>query len=250
MSIFKKILLSISLISSVIFLPNSFSAETVLITGANRGIGLALAEQFQEAGYNVIGTARKPTKAKKLSALGVRLEQLDIADPTSVSALAERLDGAVIDILVNNAGIGGHSTDAFSDLDIEKLHKVFNVNSFGPLRVTQALLPNLDASKNKRVASISSKMGSIELNTWGCCFGYRGSKAALNSFNKVLSMEFGKQGFVFVVLHPGFVKTDMTRGRGNLTTKESSSGLFKVISELKAEDNGKFYDYQGKPLPW
>jgi len=250
MSILKIMLLSVSIISSVIFVPSSFSAETVLITGANRGIGLALAQQFQEAGYNVIGTARKPNKAKNLSALGVRLEQLDVSDPTSVTALAERLDGVVIDILINNAGIGGHSTDAFSDLDIEKLDKVYNVNSLGPLRVTQALLPNLAVSKGKRVASISSKMGSIELNTWGCCFGYRGSKTALNSFNKILSMEFGKRGFVFVVLHPGYVKTDMTRGRGNITTSESSSGLFKVISELNAEDNGKFYDYQGKSLPW
>jgi len=121
MSILKIMLLSVSIISSVIFVPSSFSAETVLITGANRGIGLALAQQFQEAGYNVIGTARKPNKAKNLSALGVRLEQLDVSDPTSVTALAERLDGVVIDILINNAGIGGHSTDAFSDLDIEKL---------------------------------------------------------------------------------------------------------------------------------
>jgi len=250
MSILKRMLLSLSLISSVTIVPGSFAAETVLITGANRGIGLALAQQFEQAGYDVIGTARKPNKAKKLRALGVRLEQLDVADPNSVSALAKRLEGEVIDILVNNAGIGGHSTDTFAELNIEKLDKVYNINSLGPLRVTQALLPNLGASKHKRVANISSRMGSIELNTWGCCFGYRGSKAALNSFNKTLSMEFAGQGFVFVVLHPGYVKTDMTKGRGNITTSESAGGLFKVISQLKPEDNGKFYDFKGKAMPW
>jgi len=250
MSIFKRMLLSLSFISSVIIVPNSFSAETVLITGANRGIGLALAQQFEQAGYDVIGTARKPNKAKKLKALGVRLEQLDVADPNSVSALAKRLEGVVIDILINNAGIGGHSTDTFAELDIEKLDKVYNINSLGPLRVTQALLPNLGASNHKRVANVSSRMGSIELNTWGCCFGYRGSKAALNSFNKSLSMELGEEGFVFVVLHPGYVKTDMTKGRGNITASESAGGLFKVISQLKAEDNGKFYDFKGKAMPW
>jgi len=116
--------------------------------------------------------------------------------------------------------------------------------------VTQALLPNLDASEGKQVANISSMMGSMELNTWGCCLGYRGSKAALNSFNKTLSMELGKREFVFVVLHPGYVKTDMNKGGGNITTGESAAGLFKVISQLKAEDNGKFYDYQGKAMPW
>jgi len=250
MSTLKRILLSLSLISTVTFSLNGFSAETVLITGANRGIGLALAQQFEQAGYDVIGTARKPDKAKQLIALGVRLEQLDVGDPNSVSAMAKRLEGLEIDILINNAGIAGHSTDAFAELDIEKLDTVYNINSLGPLRVTQALLPNLDASEGKQVANISSMMGSMELNTWGCCLGYRGSKAALNSFNKTLSMELGKREFVFVVLHPGYVKTDMNKGSGNITTSESAAGLFKVISQLKAEDNGKFYDYQGKAMPW
>ncbi len=240
-------------ISTLAIIPSSFAADTagtVLITGANRGIGLALAKQFHQSGYDVIATARKPAKAVDLKALGVRIEQLDVTDSSSVNALAKRLDGKAVDILINNAGIFGHNTNTFSDLDIDQLDTVYNVNSLGPLRVTQALLPNLIKSKQKRVANISSMMGSMELNTWGCCIGYRGSKAALNSFNKTLSMEFGKQGLVFVVLHPGYVQTDINKGKGDITASESASGLFDVISKLDSEDNGKFYDFNGKSMPW
>jgi len=224
--------------------------DTVLITGANRGIGLALAQQFHEAGYQVIGTARKPDQATNLKALGVRVEQLDVASQDSVAAMAQRLQGMPVDILINNAGISGHNRDAFADLNIDKLDTVLDINTLGPLRVTQALLPNLLASQRKVVANISSMMGSMELNTWGCCIGYRASKAALNSANKTLSLEFAKQGMIFVVLHPGYVQTDMNDGKGQITTQHSAEGLLKVISGLGAADNGKFYDYVGKPMPW
>jgi len=223
---------------------------TVLITGANRGIGLALASEFHSHGYSVIGTARKPGQAADLKALGVQVEQLDVASQTSVDAMALRLKGQPIDIVINNAGMIGHDAKDFADLKVDQLEGVLNVNSLGPLRVTQALLPNLQASKGKTVANISSMMGSMELNTWGCCLGYRASKAALNSFNQTLSVEYGKQGMVFVVLHPGYVKTDMNKGAGNITTAVSADGLFKVISELDASDNGGFYDFSGKPMPW
>ncbi|MEP5763341.1 MAG: SDR family oxidoreductase [Halieaceae bacterium] len=226
------------------------SKGTVLITGANRGIGLALAEQFVDGGYTVIGTARKPDKARALKALGAEVEQLDVARQASVDALAQRLAARPIDILVNNAGIIGHATKDFAELDIDKLQGVIDVNVMGPLRVTQALLPNVQASERKVVADMSSMMGSMELNTWGCCLGYRASKAALNSLNKTLSVEYAKQGMTFVVLHPGYVKTDMNKGEGNITPAQSAQGLFQVISQLDQSNNGKFYDFSGKDMPW
>ncbi len=226
------------------------SRGTVLITGANRGIGLALAEQFSETGYAVIGTARAPDKATALKALGVRVEQLDVTSQASVDALADLLAGEPIDILINNAGIIGHNTEKFTDLEVDQLDTVLNVNTLGPLRVTQALLPNVYQSRTRVVANITSMMGSMEMNTWGCCLGYRASKAALNSLNKTLAMEYGKQGMTFVVLHPGYVKTDMNYGKGNYSAEESASGLFEVITKLDSSDNGKFYDFKGKELPW
>ena len=233
--------------------PLTSAAETqgtVLITGANRGIGLALARRFEEAGYRVIGTARKPERATELAELGITVEELDVTSQASATALAKRLDGVAIDILINNAGISGHNADSFAELDIDKLETVLDVNTLGPLRVSQALLRNVETSQRKIVANISSMMGSMELNTWGCCIGYRASKAALNSANQTLSVEFGKQGLIFVALHPGYVQTDMNDGKGQITPQQSADGLFKVITGLESADNGKFYDYSGKPMPW
>jgi NAD(P)-dependent dehydrogenase (short-subunit alcohol dehydrogenase family) len=139
---------------------------TVLITGANRGIGLALAERFSKAGYQVIGTARSPEKAAALNALGARVEQLDVTDQASVDAMAERLDGVSIDFLVNNAGIKGKDSPDLADLDIENIEWVLNVNTLGPLRVTRALYGNIRQGERKVVANISSMMGSMEMNTW------------------------------------------------------------------------------------
>lgn len=223
---------------------------TVLITGANRGIGLALSEKFISQGYRVVGTARKPSTAVELRKTGAQVEQLDVTSEASADALALRLADVPIDILVNNAGIIGHATRQFSQLDVGKLNQIFDVNTLGPLRVTQALLPNLRAGSAKAVANISSTMGSTEQNTWRCCMGYRASKAAINSANKTLSLEFAGEGFVFVVLHPGYVQTDMNNGAGEITAQQSADGLFAVISNLQSEDNGRFYDWRGKVLPW
>lgn len=240
---------------SLLLLCESLSAapkntETILITGANRGIGLALANKFHQQGYHVIATARKPEKADALKKLGVQIEQLDISDQSSVNALKAKLKNHPIDILLNNAGIMGHGTRNFKDLKIDKLDRIFNVNSLGALRVTQALLPNLQDGSRKIVASVSSRMGSIEENTTGGGLGYRASKSALNSFNKSLSIEFAEQGFVFVVLHPGWVRTDMTSVKATYSTEESADKLYQVVSKLNPKDNGHFYDLHGEPVPW
>lgn len=250
MSASRNILLVLALALVLPTSPALAGEDTVLITGANRGIGLALAEQFVEAGYQVIGTARKPGKAVALKDLGARVEQLDVADPNSVAALASRLGNTSIDILVNNAGIVGHTAADLAATDIEQLDHVFQVNTFGPLRVTQALLPMLESGSKKQVINITSMMGSMELNTWGGYIGYRGSKAALNSFNQTLAIELGKQGYVVIVMHPGYVQTDMNAGEGEISSQKSAAGIFKVINNLSAKDNGAFYDNDGKSLPW
>ncbi len=224
--------------------------QTVLITGANRGIGLALATKFQQQGFNVIATARKPKKAEALNKLSVQVEQLDITVQASVDALKFRLKNQPIDILINNAGIMGHGTRKFKDLKIDRLGQVFEVNSLGALRVTQGLLTNLENGSKKIVASVSSRMGSTEENTTGGGLGYRASKSALNSFNKSLSIEFAKQGFAFVVLHPGWVRTDMTSAKATYSTEQSANKLYQVISKLEQKDNGKFYDLNGQPVAW
>jgi NAD(P)-dependent dehydrogenase (short-subunit alcohol dehydrogenase family) len=250
MRLFRSYITGLFLTLSILPLQVLSAEKTVLITGANRGIGLALAEQFNNAGYQVIGTARKPAKADALKKLGARVEQLDVADAKSVKELATRLLNTPIDILINNAGITGHSADSLATLDVEQLDWVYQVNTLGPLRVTQALQPNLEQGKLKQVVDVSSMMGSMELNTWGGYIGYRASKAALNSFNKTLSVELGKQGYTFVVVHPGYVQTDMNEGQGEISSQQSAQGLYKVIADLKSSDNGHFYDHTGKAMPW
>ena len=247
-------LVAVLLIGLASLLPvNTFAADskgTVLITGANRGIGLALARHFSDAGFRVIGTARKPEQATELKETGARVEQLDVTDQASVAALAQRLADTPIDILINNAGIKGEDYKDMASLDVEALEWVLNVNTLGPVRVMKALFPNVQSSERKMVVNISSTMGSIERNTWGCCAGYRASKSALNSINKTFAVDFGKQGVTFVVMHPGYVQTDMNEGQGNITPDQSAVGLMTVITRLDASDNGKFYDWQGKELPW
>jgi NAD(P)-dependent dehydrogenase (short-subunit alcohol dehydrogenase family) len=223
--------------------------QTVLITGANRGIGLEYARQFAAKGYNVIGTARDPAAATELRAIIERIEALDVADAASVAALAKRLDGIAIDILINNAGVGGRDDNDLASVDFEQMQNTFAVNAFGPLRVIQSLMPNLRLGQRKLVIGMSSQLGSIERSNGGM-YAYRASKTALNQFNKILASELGPQGFVFTVLHPGWVQTEMGGANATLTPQESVRGLVGVIEKLGPDDNGRFYDYQGKTIPW
>lgn len=226
------------------------SKGTVLITGANRGIGLALTQHFGDAGFEVIGTARNPEKAAELKGSGAQLVQLDVTDQASVDAMAKSLAGKPIDILINNAGVKGKDSKDMATVDVDDIEWILNVNTLGPVRVMKALFPNVLSGQRKTIVNISSTMGSIERNTWGCCAGYRASKTALNSINKTFAMDLGEQGVTFVVMHPGYVQTDMNDGGGNITSDQSAAGLMNVITGLDTSDNGKFYDWQGKELPW
>jgi len=225
------------------------SSRTVLITGANRGLGLEFAKQYKEAGWNVIGTSRDPGKASDLKAVGVTIEALDVADQASVDAFAARLKDQPIDVLINNAGIGGDG-GSLREVKMADFEQVMNVNAIGPVRVTKALLPNLRAGKSKIIVGISSLLGSIEENQGGGYPGYRESKASLNMTMRSLAGELKGDGFICIPMSPGWVKTDMGGPNAELTPEESISGMRKVIDGLKPEDSGKFWRHDGTIVPW
>ena len=223
--------------------------RTVVITGANRGLGLEFARQYQQAGWNVIGTAREPGEATDLNALKVRVEQLDVASADSVAALAAKLKGQSVDLLINNAGVSGGAR-RLEELKMEDLEHIMNVNAYGPVRVTQALLPNLRTGAGKTVVSISSGLGSITQNTRGGNYAYRQSKASLNMFMRTLAAELKGEGFVCIPMSPGWVQTDMGGPNAQLTPEQSITGMRKVIDNLKPEDSGKFWNHDGSEVPW
>ncbi len=222
---------------------------TVVITGANRGLGLAFARRFSADGYQVIGTARQPDKAVELRALGVRIEQLDVTDARSVRRLAEAIGDAPVDILINNAGIGSR-VRALEDLDIDDAQRILEVNCLGPMRVTQALLPALRRGERKLIVNITSTYGSIERNTRGGAYGYRESKAALNMFTRSLAAELDPQGFTCIAMSPGWVKTDMGGPNARLTPDESIDAMVKVFGGLSTEHSGSFFSHRGELVPW
>ena len=222
---------------------------TVLITGANRGLGLELARQLDSQGYTVIGTARKPERATELNELGVRVEQLDVTDRQSVADLAIALDGVPIDLLINNAGFFDRSNRTLDEVDFEVMARTLEVNALGPLRVTRALLPSLARAKGRTIVNISSQMGSIG-NNRGSYYSYRASKAALNQLMVTLAHELEDDGYTCVVMHPGWVRTDMGGKNATLSPEESVRGLIQVIGGLTTGDNGRFLDYSGDELPW
>lgn len=227
-------------------------SRTIVVTGANRGIGLEFARQLVDAGDFVIAGARKPDEARALQELAgphLEIHALDVASDASVSAFASAVGERAVDVLINNAGVGGGGAPIV-DLDLKRMRDVLEVNAIGPLRVTQAMLPALHRADSPVVAHITSRMGSIGDNSSGGYYAYRMSKAALNMANKSLSMDGQASGIVCVVLHPGWVKTDMGGASAPLSVDDSVRGLLKVINGLSRSDSGRFFDYKGAELPW
>lgn len=223
--------------------------RTVLITGANRGIGLELARQYVTDGWQVIGTARNPDSADELKGLGAEVVQLDVTEAASVERLVDTLADRPIDILINNAGILPmmQTLDAVNFDDFER---VMAVNTTGPVRVTHALIDNLRAGNLKIIVNITSNLGSIEENTGGGFYGYRESKAALNMFTRTLAAEFGPDGFICIAMHPGWVQTDMGGPNAPTTVVESATGIRSTIDSLSSDDNGTYRTFEGGRMPW
>ena len=227
---------------------------TTLITGANRGLGLEFARQLTRAGQTVIGTARDPGAAADLRATGARVEQLDAADEESASALAERLAGEPIDVLINNAGVfPDHGAGSFLQTTGDQLLTGYRVNVLGPLFVTRALLPHIERSDRRLVVQITSEMGSIagarSSNARGN-LAYRSSKSALNMVNALMAPELADRRVTSIVLHPGWVKTDMGGSNAPLTPDAAIGSMLALIDRLTPDDAGKFFSYNGSELPW
>lgn len=218
---------------------------TVVVTGCNRGIGFELVRQLKARGDEVIGTCRETTDP--LSSLGIEvIANTDVCDDEAAENLSQQLAGRSIDILVNNAGI--LRQDRLNSIDYESMLDQYRVNTLGPLRITHALLDNL--SQGSKVGIITSRVGSIEDNSSGNNYGYRCSKAAANMVGMNLHHDLSALGIAVAILHPGYVKTDMTGGSGMISPLESAEGLIKCLDQLDLESSGQFWHANGEMLPW
>ncbi|RXJ71516.1 Short chain dehydrogenase [Veronia nyctiphanis] len=226
--------------------------ETVLITGASRGIGLELAKKFIDHGYQVIATFRgEPSKS--LEALrasnAITLHELEVTDSSSIKKLASALEGQHIDILINNAGVIGAEQQSFEMVETEAWLDTFRVNTIAPLLVSRALLPLMDQATNPRIITISSQMGALNSSSMGM-YAYRTSKAAANKFMQVLASELKPKGFTVCPVHPGWVQTDMGGKEADITVQESAKGIISLITTLTLEHTGTFFSWQGEALEW
>lgn len=224
---------------------------TIVITGASRGLGLEFVRQYAADGEKIIAACRRPESATALKAIkgDIRLIALDVADAGSIHALADTIGNEPIDILINNAGVYGKA-QTLGKMDYAAWEDVFRINAIGPMHLTDALLPRIAASKRRLVVGITSLMGSIADNSSGGYYAYRSSKAGLNAVFKSLSIDLKPHGVSAVLLHPGWVKTDMGGVNAPLEPSESVSGMRAVIARLGIKDSGRFLDYRGKELPW
>lgn len=236
--------------------------DTLLVTGANRGLGLELVKQYAAEGWRVFACARSPSPA--LAAVvgihrDVRVCRLDVADHGAVDALAAELAGEPIDVLVNNAGtLGRHGRfdeeavqqQAFGHSDYEDWERVFRVNVLGPMKMAEAFVGHVVAGRQRKIVTFTSIVGSTALNTSGGLYAYRASKAAVNAIMKSMALDLGRQGILAVAIHPGWSRTAMGGPRADLGVAESIAGVRRVIAALSAGDAGKVLAFDGQVLPY
>lgn len=217
----------------------------ILITGANRGIGLALAQQLQQAGHSLIVLCRQASS--ELQQLELRIvEKIDVQHDTVHSQIQSALEGESLDVVINNAGVMERNT--LEDLDFESMDRQFQVNALGPLRVVQACLPSL--KQGGKILMVTSRMGSIADNSSGGSYGYRMSKTALNMATVSLAQDLKARNIAVGLVHPGYVKTDMTQQSGQITPAESAAGIIQRLADLSLENSGQFWHQNGETLPW
>lgn len=218
---------------------------TAVITGANRGIGLELARHYAQQGYQVVGVCRQTSDELNATATEV-IEGVDVTQQEGIAELITSLNGRKIDLLINNAGL--LADEQLGKLDFDSIRRQMEINAYAPLRVTEALLPNL--RPGSKVALITSRMGSIADNDSGGRYGYRASKAALNAFGKSLAVDLKPEGVAVALLHPGYVKTRMVNFGGLITPEEAAQGLAERIQDLNLDNSGSFWHSNGEALPW
>lgn len=219
--------------------------KTVVITGANRGIGLALCKEYLAQGWQVYGVCRAPSI--ELSATQAKIiADIDVTNTDAIAQLPIRLAECSIDLLINNAGI--FNRESLGNIDYADVTRQFFVNAIAPIRISEALLGLF--SSNAKIAFITSRMGSIADNTSGGYYGYRMSKAALNAAAMSLSHDVKSRGIAVAILHPGYVQTAMVNFGGDITAEESAQRLCKRIEELNLTTSGGFWHSNGERLPW
>ncbi|HEX6997449.1 MAG TPA: SDR family oxidoreductase [Gammaproteobacteria bacterium] len=247
-------------------------ADTVLITGANSGLGLEFTKQYAAKGWTVIATHRRTSTPASLAEVtgkydNVRVERMDVADIASVHALAAKLEGVPIDVLINNAGVysdrsacrtescrGDGSTQSFGNMDYELFDTIMAVNVRGPLVVSEAFIDNVRASRQRKLVSISSTNGSLTYTLGGSgAISYRASKAALNRAMQLVAVHEKEFGVIVLLLHPGAVHTERQADLdfpGMIEMEPSVRGMIEVIEHATLEDTGRFIQYDGTPAPW
>jgi NAD(P)-dependent dehydrogenase (short-subunit alcohol dehydrogenase family) len=221
---------------------------SVLVTGANRGIGLEFARQYAGDGWQVVAACRDPAAATALKAAkgDVRIEALDIGDDRQIADLAKRLGDLPIDVLINNAGVYGPSSGSDTDAWLD----VLRVNCIGPLHLAERLAGNVVRSKRRVIASLTSGMGSIAQNDGGGYLIYRTSKAALNMAMRSLAGELRQRKVTVIVVSPGWVRTDMGGSSAPLSPQESVAAMRRLFDGAKLADSGNFFDRGGHEIPW
>ena len=239
-----------------------FLMAVILVTGANRGLGLEFVRQYAEEGWQVEAACRSETA--ELAALAarhaprVRIWRLDVAEPESIASLAAQLRGQPIDLLLNNAGYlgrvpfaaGGIKHQQFGSSDYADWEQTFRVNVLGPMRMAEAFISNVEAGTGRRVVTLTSIVGSITLNTQGGLYPYRASKAAVNAIMKSMAIDLRKRGIMAIALHPGWVRTDMGGPSADIDPTESVRGIRQVIAELRDEQLGQVLAWDGSVLPY
>ena len=229
---------------------------TVLITGANRGIGLEFARQYATDGWDVFASCRNPKAAKELANLArssgdkVTVLAMDVTDGESVRSAARQFGNGAIDLLVNNAGISGLSGQRTGHIDYENWAQVLDVNSMGPMRVTEAFVDHIARSERRLIVTITSGMGSITDNTSGGSIAYRTSKAAVNMAVRSVAAELAPRGITCVVVNPGWVKTRMGGAGAPLPVEDSVAAMRRLFDGLRPRDSGRFFNYDGGEHPW
>lgn len=219
--------------------------QSVVITGANRGIGLSLSKLYQSRGDTVYAICRSPSDA--LAELGVHIiDGVDVSEDAGIRCLLDALQGVKIDLLINNAGM--LRNESLGSIDKASVRAQFETNALAPLLVTEALMPQMP--EGAKVALITSRMGSLEDNSSGGSYGYRMSKTALNAAGKSLSIDLKPRAVAVAILHPGFVSTDMVGGHGEVSPDEAAERLAKRIDQLTLQNTGTFWHANGDLLPW
>ena len=228
----------------------------ILITGTNRGIGLEMVKASVHKGWRVFACCRNPSNANELNEVATRsnglvsVHRLDVTDTDQIKLLATELRNETIDILYNNAGVYGSMQHDFGNTDVADWLKTFEIDAIAPMKVAEHFVEHVARSSVRKMVFMSSKMGSMTDNGSGGCYLYRSSKAALNAIVTSMAIDLRPRGITCLLMHPGWVKTDMGGPYAEITTKESVTALFKTIENTTLENSGSFYDIDGLIIPW